>query len=156
MILPTLAAALALAACSTPENTTAEIGNVADGAGNVIANAGEALDLASSNVAEATGNAVAEATRGYDAWIGRWRGVEGMYLEISKGAGPGQYRLEMAYTLDDEGSFDGVGTFDGIAFTRPDGKHVLRASDGDAIGLKYLDGEKNCLMVKEGEGYCRD
>ncbi|WP_204325615.1 hypothetical protein, partial [Stenotrophomonas maltophilia] len=60
------------------------------------------------------------------------------------------------YTLDDKGSFEGKGTREGIAFERPDGKQVLKASDGDATGLKYLAGKKDCLTVKTGEGYCRD
>ena len=54
------------------------------------------------------------------------------------------------------GAKQGVGTSAGIAFTRPDGKQLLRASDGDATGLKWLAGKKDCLKVKDGEGYCRD
>ena len=29
-------------------------------------------------------------------------------------------------------------------------------TDGDATGLKYLAGKKDCLTVEPGEGYCRD
>ena len=28
--------------------------------------------------------------------------------------------------------------------------------NGDAAGLKYLAGKQDCLVVKPGEGYCRD
>lgn len=93
-----------------------------------------------------------------DAWIGRWRGVEGLNLEIAADAakGPGHYTLAMQYSLDDKGSFAGTAEGDTIRFTRPDGEQVLRASDGDATGLKWLAGKKDCLTVKPGEGYCRD
>lgn len=32
----------------------------------------------------------------------------------------------------------------------------LTAGDGDATGLRYLFGKQDCLIVAEGEGYCRD
>ena len=147
---------LALGACSTAERTADQVGNGAETAGGALVNAGDGLAAATGNAAEDLGNAVAGAEQGHDAWVGRWTGVEGTYLVISKAALPDHYRLEMQYTLDSNGKYDGVGTDAGIAFTRPDGKQVLRASDGDATGLKWLAGKKDCLTVKTGEGYCRD
>jgi hypothetical protein len=75
-----------------------------------------------------------------------------------KGATAGHYSLKMQYGTDTEmsGTFEGVGTPEGIAFVRPDGTHVLRASTGEETGLKYLGGKTDCLMVKVGEGYCRN
>ena len=148
--------ALAAAACSTAENAADQIGNTAEVTGDAIGNAGGDMVAAGSNAVADTGNAIADAATGHDAWIGRWTGVEGTYLVISKAALPDRYRLEMQYTLDSKGSYDGVGSAEGIAFTRPDGSQMLRASDGDATGLKYLAGKKDCLKVKDGEGYCRD
>jgi hypothetical protein len=103
-----------------------------------------------------TATAVSATTT--DAWIGRWRGVEGLNLEISADpdAGPGHYTLAMQYSLDDTGSFPGVADGDTIRFTRPDGPQTLRATDGEATGLKWLAGKKDCLTIKSGEGYCRD
>lgn len=152
---------LALGACNAADNTAAGLGNAADNAGNVIESgasevgntAGAVADAASNGAAD-IGNAVAGAPD-RDGWAGRWKGVEGTNLVISKGDAPGRYKLEMQYTLDDKGSFDGTATADGIAFTRPDGAQVLRASNGDATGLKWLAGKKDCLKVKDGEGYCR-
>ncbi|MFV0623035.1 hypothetical protein ACBY01_03350 [Sphingomonas sp. ac-8] len=97
-------------------------------------------------------------TAATDGWIGRWRGVEGLNLDIAADAahGPGHYTLTMQYTLDDKGSFAGVADGDTIRFTRPDGAQTLRATDGDATGLKWLAGKDDCLTVKPGEGYCRD
>jgi len=155
-LLPTLTLALVLGACSTAENATEQVGNAAEVTGDAIVNVGDDLVAATGNAAEDAGNTIAGAAEGHDAWVGRWTGVEGTYLVITKAALPDRYRLEMQYTLDSKGSYDGTGTSEGIAFTRPDGKQVLRASDGDATGLKWLAGKKDCLKVKDGEGYCRD
>lgn len=95
-----------------------------------------------------------------DQWVGRWTGVEGLFLEISKHepAGPGHYLLEMQYGLDADqrGTFEGQATAGGIRFSRKDGQHLLRAGDGEATGMKWLLEKEDCLVVKTGEGYCRD
>lgn len=157
--------ALMMAGCNAADRTADQLGNAADTAGNAIASGASDVADTASNAGEALGNGIENAgnvisseavTR--DAWLGRWKGVEGTYLVVSKGAAPGKYRLEMQYTLDADGKgkFDGTATPEGIAFERPDGKQVLRASNGDATGLKWLAGKKDCLKVKDGEGYCRD
>ena len=91
----------------------------------------------------------------YDGWIGRWTGVEGMYLDVQP-RGDGTYQLEMQSDLDTLGTYTGTSTAEGIAFERAGEMLVLRATDGAATGLKYLDGKSDCLTVREGEGYCRD
>ncbi|KFC51562.1 hypothetical protein DK37_00455 [Halomonas sp. SUBG004] len=95
-----------------------------------------------------------------DQWIGRWTGVEGLFLDISKNepAGPGHYLLEMQYGLDADqrGTFEGQATAEGIRFSRDDGAQLLRAGDGEATGMKWLLEKEDCLVVKTGEGYCRD
>jgi hypothetical protein len=154
--------ALALAGCNTADRTANEVGNAADAAGAAIRDGAEDVGNTARDATEAVGNGiegagnVIAAAENHDGWVGRWRGVEGTYLVISKAATPGDYKLEMQYTLDDKGNFDGSSTGDGIAFQRPDGNQVLRASTGDATGLKWLAGKKDCLKVKDGEGYCRD
>jgi hypothetical protein len=91
-------------------------------------------------------------------WLGRWIGPEGTYLEISAdgGAASGRYTLKMQYTLDDVGSFAGLASKDTIVFTRGGHQEVIRAGTGDETGLKWMAGKSNCLIVKDGEGYCRD
>ncbi|WP_235041388.1 hypothetical protein [Vreelandella profundi] len=95
-----------------------------------------------------------------DQWVGRWTGVEGLFLEISKDepAGPGHYLLEMQYGLDAEqsGTFEGQATDEGISFSRDDGQQLLRAGDGEATGMKWLAEKEDCLVVATGEGYCRN
>ncbi|MEL7965206.1 hypothetical protein BDK62_103105 [Halomonas alkaliantarctica] len=95
-----------------------------------------------------------------DQWVGRWIGVEGLFLEISKddSAGPGHYLLHMRYGLDADqiGTFEGQATAEGIRFNRGDGPQLLRAGDGEATGMKWLLEKEDCLVVATGEGYCRD
>lgn len=149
LILPALA--LGVAACTPADKVAEQVGNGAETAGNAAVAAGASLANA---VEEGAADIAAPANR--DAWVGRWTGVEGTYLVVAKAKQAGRYTLEMQYTLDDKGVFDGTASADGIAFTRPDGPQTLRTSDGDATGLKYLAGKKDCLTVKPGEGYCRD
>jgi hypothetical protein len=151
-----LAPALALAACNAADKTADATANATETAGNAAVAVGGSIANAVSEGASDLKKEVAGKAVDRDAWIGRWKGVEGTYLKVSKGAEAGTYKLEMQYTLDDKGTFDGKGTSKGISFTRPDGDQVLTPSDGDATGLKWLAGKKDCLTVKTGEGYCRD
>lgn len=97
----------------------------------------------------------AAAAHRYAAWAGKWTGVEGMYATITP-TEPGQYKVEMQSDLDTKGTYDGSDSDGGIAFKRGTETLTLAASTGDATGLKYLAGKKDCLKVKDGEGYCRD
>lgn len=160
-VAPTAALSLMLAACGappTPEEKAAQSAeNAAGMAGPLVElpegeGGGEAEAPAGAAQAGADATAVASA----DGWVGRWRGVEGLNLVIAKGDAPGRYRLDMQYSLDDKGVFEGRATDEGIAFERPDGAHVLRPTDGEATGLKWLADKKDCLTVASGEGYCRD
>lgn len=132
---------LALAACSKAEPPATPAND-----------SGAAADTATAATAMAAGHS---ALTHADP-VGRWTGVEGMYLDIKPGTAPGDYRLAMQWSLDDKGEFDGVARGDTIEFQRGGVRETLRPTDGDATGLKYLAGKKNCLTVKVGEGYCRD
>lgn len=89
------------------------------------------------------------------AWAGKWTGPEGMYTTITPSA-DGKISLEMQSDLDTKGTYEGTATADGISFRRGDEALLLKMATGDETGLKYLAGKKDCLMVKSGEGYCRD
>lgn len=107
--------------------------------------------------AEPVTSGVAEAAspHRYAAWAGRWTGVEGMYLDIEPTT-PENYRLVMQYDLENKGEFVGRDSEHGIKFTRGTDNLSLRRGSGDETGLKYLAGKRECLIVKEGEGYCRE
>jgi len=103
--------------------------------------------------AEATDPAT--ASHRFESWAGKWTGVEGMYAAITP-TEPGKYKLEMQSDLDTKGTYDGEDSEHGIKFKRGSEELSLRRGSGDETGLKYLAGKKECLIVKEGEGYCRD
>lgn len=97
----------------------------------------------------------ATAPHRFASWAGKWTGVEGMYATITTAA-PGKYKLEMQSDLDTKGTYDGEDSEHGIKFKRGTEVLSLRRGNGDETGLKYLAGKKECLIVKDGEGYCRD
>ncbi len=122
---------------------------------NAIANA-EAV--AQNVTAEARRDRLAERAPERDGWIGKWIGPEGMVLEIAKGDEAGRYRIANKWSLDqaEPGAYDGRASARGIVFRRGDARIELVAGDGDATGMKWLAGKKDCLIVAPGEGYCRD
>lgn len=160
-----LALALMLGACSgasAPMSAPMSANESDDSlaaAGNLVAGP-RTVDLPGGEMAPTDNGAAIADTRVTDGWVGHWVGVEGLVLDIAADAdqGPGHYWLTMRYGLDDsdQGRFAGVAQGDTIRFTRPDGEQTLKAGDGAATGLKWLDGKKDCLVVKAGEGYCRD
>lgn len=97
----------------------------------------------------------ATAPHRFASWAGKWTGVEGMFVTITA-AEPGKYKLEMQSDLDTKGTYDGSDSEHGIQFKRGTEELSLRRGNGDETGLKYLAGKKECLIVKTGEGYCRD
>lgn len=141
-----LAIALSLAACNgAPPSTTA----------NSMTSAG-ATEPAADNIAAPAATprpapSTATASRDY---AGRWIGVEGTYLNVTP-TGPNTASLEMQYDLDNKGTYPAIVTPEGLRFTRNGETLLLRPSDGDATGLKWLAGKRDCLTVKSGEGYCR-
>ncbi|WP_237234003.1 hypothetical protein [Sphingopyxis granuli] len=98
----------------------------------------------------------ATASHRFASWAGKWTGVEGMYVTITPAAEPGKYKLEMQSDLDTKGTYDGQDSEHGIQFRRGGEQLSLHRGNGDETGLKYLAGKQQCLIVKQGEGYCRD
>jgi len=88
-----------------------------------------------------------------DGWVGEWRGPEGTSLKIAKQ----EVGYEVTVTnLDGPRQFHGIGAGDVLQFERDGTTESVRAGDGTATGMKWLAGKKDCLVVKAGEGYCRD
>jgi hypothetical protein len=77
-----------------------------------------------------------------------------MYIKITPSS-PGNYDIEMQYDLENLVRVNGIDDGSVIAFQRDGQSFTLRPSNGSQIGLKWLDDKKNCLMVQDGEGYCR-
>ncbi|PZQ47051.1 MAG: hypothetical protein DI551_04015 [Micavibrio aeruginosavorus] len=87
-----------------------------------------------------------------DEWVGQWNGPEGTYMKISK-TGEG-YRVTIK-DLDKESEYLGVLDGKRIRFLRDDHQEFIHYGAGRDTGMKWLMEEPNCLIVKEGEGYCR-
>ncbi len=94
------------------------------------------------------------APAGVEHYLGRWIGVEGMYLNVAR-RDAGGVTLDMQWDLDHRGTFEGSVTAEGLRFMRDGVAETAVPGDGDATGLKWLAGKKDCLIVKDGEGYCR-
>ena len=88
-----------------------------------------------------------------DQWLGRWDGVEGTYLQLAKKGD--KYVVEIS-GLDGPKKFEGFGDGNRIRFTRDGKTEFISAGDGQATGMKWLADKKNCLLTRQGEGWCRD
>lgn len=92
-----------------------------------------------------------------NAWVGRWTGPEGTFLEIANKDGlySGRYTITNRHSLDAEETFEALADRDSLVFTRNGQKLRLTAASGDETGMKWLAGKTSCLIVALGEGYCR-
>jgi len=86
-------------------------------------------------------------------WQGRWLGPEGTWLEIARS---GDDYTVTIMNLDAARRFAAVANAEGLAFERDGVRETLRATDGDGTGMKWLAGKTTCLVVRPGEGFCRD
>ncbi len=85
---------------------------------------------------------------------GKWTGVEGTYLNITKKDGD-KFTIEIK-DLDKAETFEGTAKGDVIEFTRKGKTETIKHATGEETGMKYLLDEKNCVVITKGsEGYCR-
>lgn len=96
--------------------------------------------------------AAASAPETAGAWVGRWQGPEGTYLDIT--GGPGAYRVTIS-NLDGPRTFDARAGSDTLVILRDGTTETLRPGKGADTGMKWLADKQDCLIVKPGEGYCR-
>jgi hypothetical protein len=88
-----------------------------------------------------------------DAWLGRWTGPEGTYLVLSKN---GDRYSVLIQSLDGPATYVGIRAADHIEFQRNGLIESIRAGNGQATGMKWLLEKNDCLVIKTGEGFCRD
>ena len=86
-------------------------------------------------------------------WIGHWEGVEGTSLELSQKV-DGDLLVKIN-SLDGEMSVRGVIKGNVIEFYHLGQRKVIRFGNGDETGMIWLVGKTECLILAEGEGYCR-
>jgi len=88
-----------------------------------------------------------------DEWIGRWYGPEGTYLEIS--GAQGQYKVTVQ-NLDGPAIYQATGKDGAIIFERNGITETIIAGTGRKTGMKWLADKSDCLVIRNGEGFCRD
>ena len=93
------------------------------------------------------------STTAQDQWLGKWIGPEGTFLVLSK-SGDG-YGV-MIQSLDGPNTYQGIAAGDSIQFERNGQKESIHSGSGQDTGMKWLLDKKNCLVIKTGEGFCRD
>jgi len=88
-----------------------------------------------------------------DQWLGQWNGPEGTFLVLGK---LGDKYVVNIHSLDGVDVYDGKVAGDHIEFLRSGKTESIYAGDGNQTGMKWLMGKKNCLVIRVGEGFCRD
>ena len=88
-----------------------------------------------------------------ESWLGKWTGPEGTFLEISKTAQGYQVTIQK---LDGPRTFPAEPTTEGLQFARDGKTETVHVGNGEDTGMKWLLEKKRCLVIKTGEGYCRD
>jgi hypothetical protein len=85
---------------------------------------------------------------------GTWPGVEGTSLKVTKTGE--KYKIEITGLDKKVETFEGTPKGDAIEFTRKGKGETIKAATAEETGMKWLQGEKNCVVITKGsEGYCR-
>lgn len=88
-------------------------------------------------------------------WSGKWTGPEGTHLTLRQN-NRGTFDLAIR-NLDGERVFNAARDKDGILkFTRDGVTETIQAGTGAQTGMKWLADKQDCLVIRSGEGYCRD
>lgn len=87
------------------------------------------------------------------AWLGRWTGPEGTWLDIAGSNGAWTVTVS---NLDGPRTFAAVAGNGTLAFERDGRQESLHAADGAGTGMKWLVEKHDCLVIRSGEGFCRD
>jgi len=88
-----------------------------------------------------------------DQWLGKWIGPEGTYLVLAKNGA--KYVVEID-SLDGSDTYEGTSAGDRIEFQRNGKTESIHAGGGQETGMKWLLDKRNCLIIKTGEGFCRE
>lgn len=85
---------------------------------------------------------------------GIWPGVEGTSLTVTKNGE--KYKVEIKGLDKKVESFEGTAKGDTIEFKRKDKVETIKSATAEETGMKWLQGEKNCVVITKGsEGYCK-
>ncbi|ANF57170.1 hypothetical protein [Halotalea alkalilenta] len=91
------------------------------------------------------------------AWVGRWNGPEGTFLELFPSGEPDQMRMTLKDNLDSQADYRVEIQGQTLRFLRHGVLETIRPGSGAETGFKWLADKQDCLIVvPEEEGYCRD
>jgi hypothetical protein len=144
---------LAISGCNNPDNGSSATEKNDAGKNETVA-LGASAPYSPPITAKDTLTSTKSEHRFID-WAGKWIGPEGLFAEI-KPTTPAHYDLKIQSNLDTLGTYKGYDSEHGIKFEKDGKTQSLHGVSGDDTGLKYLAGKKECLMIKPGEGFCRD
>lgn len=88
-----------------------------------------------------------------ESWLGRWNGPEGTFLELAR---DGEGLRITIQDLDGPKTYAGAAAADHVEFERDGKVESIRATNGQATGMKWLLEKSRCLTIRTGEGFCRD
>ena len=88
-----------------------------------------------------------------ESWLGKWDGPEGTFLQVSKTNDKYQITIQ---NLDGPRTFDATPVDGKLQFVRDGQSESIHAGNGEDAGMKWLLDKKNCLVVRKGEGFCRE
>jgi hypothetical protein len=151
-ILIFLTVALALGGCGgAQQENAANVANAVD-----MTAIPEDVDAVALDNGGANAPAAVADTASTDAWLGRWKGPEGLFLDIRKGGTAGTYGLTLKATLDGQADYVGTAEDATIRFVRAGRTETIHAGTGKETGHKWLAEMGDCLIIVAGkEGYCR-
>ena len=135
-LLLVLALVLSVASACREQNQPAVVPSSAASTGNTSPGAAPA---------SAAGNS-------FDDWLGQWNGPEGTSLLLSKEKDRYSVKIQ---SLDGPATYEAAPVGDHLEFRRGGKTETIRRGSGKETGMKWLLDEKNCLIIKAGEGYCR-
>jgi hypothetical protein len=116
-------------------------------------NQSAAPSSAKTNAPPTPTNTPAATNHPTDAWLGQWTGPEGTYLLLSRNGEKYMVRIQ---SLEGAATYQGVRSGNQIQFKRQGKTESIRAGSGKETGMKWLLDKTNCLILKTGEGFCRD
>jgi hypothetical protein len=88
-----------------------------------------------------------------ESWLGKWNGPEGTFLQVTKSADKYQVTIQ---NLDGPRTFEANPAGDRLQFIRDGQTETIHPGNGPDAGMKWLMDKKDCLVIKKGEGFCRD
>lgn len=88
-----------------------------------------------------------------DSLAGKWNGLEGTFLNVTKKGE--KFEIEVK-NLDGSKTYEGSARGNVIEFTRNGKTETIKHATGEETGMKDMLKETNCVVITKGsEGFCQ-